>query len=215
MRIRPSGRLTNSRRLGRYKMAHAWHTEPVSESDLAQPCAPQRRVKSLVMMGSGVRVPASASLSRGSRCKRASSEALASRRRHNHSSRASDGVRSRVSKQLVVICRQLRRIDREAKSSPTQRAAQIGTRVAHATTLRDVHWILGFKLFGPDCRTRRSGQMAAFGEPPLGSRGPPPEHDVAVGRGIPARTGAAEETVMGRPRRVSRPPSVALPPRGQ
>jgi hypothetical protein len=42
------------------KLAHEWHTEPESAWHFAQPCAPQRQEQSLVMMGSGVRVPASA-----------------------------------------------------------------------------------------------------------------------------------------------------------
>jgi hypothetical protein len=56
-------------------------------------------------------------------------------------------ARVQLSKQLVLICRKFRRITREARSPPRQRAAQIGTRVAHAMALGDVPWIVGFKLF--------------------------------------------------------------------
>ena len=119
--------------------------------------------------------PASACSGRGSRCKRAGSDASASDREHNHSSRASDGVRNRLSKKLVLICRRFRRIHRETRSSPRQRATQIGTRVAHAMALRDVPWILRFKLFGPDCRTRRFRSRGAFWRTPSNpTRGPPP-----------------------------------------
>jgi hypothetical protein len=43
-------------------MAHAWHAEPTRAKDLAQPCVSNVERALLAMMGSGVRVPASASL---------------------------------------------------------------------------------------------------------------------------------------------------------
>jgi hypothetical protein len=45
-----------------YKMAHTWHTEPISRKNLAQPCASRSVISVLVVVGSGVRVPASALL---------------------------------------------------------------------------------------------------------------------------------------------------------
>jgi hypothetical protein len=88
------------------------------------------------MMGSGVRVPASASSGRGSCCKVAGSAESASWRHHNHSSRASDGVRTEASASMVAFSGQFRRMTVDPRPSPGQRTVQIGTRVAHAVDLR-------------------------------------------------------------------------------
>ena len=63
-KFRPATRTVS----GRCRLAHGWHTDSGSSSGLAQPCAPQRQVQSLVMMGSGVRVPASALLIASNSC---------------------------------------------------------------------------------------------------------------------------------------------------
>jgi hypothetical protein len=81
------------------------HTEPMSQRDLAQPCAQRGDRSLLVMIGSGVRVPASACSGRGSRCKKAGSEATASWRRHNNSPWASDGVRTEAFASIVAFFR--------------------------------------------------------------------------------------------------------------
>jgi hypothetical protein len=126
---------------GRRRLAHEWHTRPRLAPDLAQPCASRRDRSLLVMMGSGVRVPASACSGRRSRCKRTCSGVAGSRRHHNHSSRASDGLRNLLSTPLVGVCRHFRRFSLWPRLLPARRAMQIGTEMAHAVVLRDVPWI--------------------------------------------------------------------------
>ena len=153
------------------------------------------------MMGSGVRVPASACLGRGSRCKCQRSGVAGSRRQHNHSSRASDGVRYPFSTPLVGICRKFRRIGQGLRSLPTQRAVQIGTRVAHAVVLRDVPWILASAL--RSWRMCRARERSAAREPPDRLSGTYRRHLHLGRRGIDA----------GVPRAGSSPGRLRLPTR--
>jgi hypothetical protein len=123
------------------RMAHAWHTKRAFKQDMAQPCASRGDRSVLVMMGSGVRVPASAwpvgkALQKG---------VFLIRRFSRHRITANDGVAVSMAcagghVSNVGVCRSFSNLGGVARASVGCHAhdlPQDGTRMAHRSALRD------------------------------------------------------------------------------